>query len=177
MVECDDDNMKTAVVKRLWHRIVDGHEKFDGVRFKKYKWVTIGDPFNPMDFWRRVLLDQNGIIPEDYITRYKPNLGGLLAQWLHHIDRVVNMKDAEVMESCRKLLSEDDSHLLVIDGVRDSEIWRSLKETLVSDTIKGCVVAICKKAVVFIKDDIDTWVIPEVLKFLSLFSMSFTIHI
>ncbi|PAN17945.2 hypothetical protein PAHAL_3G162800 [Panicum hallii] len=161
MVECDDDNMKTAVVKRLWHRIVDGHEKFDGVRFKKYKWVTIGDPFNPMDFWRRVLLDQNGIIPEDYITRYKPNLGGLLAQWLHHIDRVVNMKDAEVMESCRKLLSEDDSHLLVIDGVRDSEIWRSLKETLVSDTIKGCVVAICKKAVVFIKDDIDTWVIPE----------------
>jgi hypothetical protein len=52
------------------------------------------------------------------------------------------MVEADVIDSCRRLLCEDYSYFLVIDGIMTKDAWDSIKETFFSEHIKGRVLAI-----------------------------------
>lgn len=139
-MKCIDEKEK-AVLKRQYSRIKSGCEEFDGVTFKTCRWIPVVSPsFNPMVFWRRLLMDVHDEFKvSDLQELCMPDR---IPHFPEEVQRVINMRDEDVIESCLKLLHEDGSYLLVIDGINTQNDWNSIEEILFSKPINGCVFAI-----------------------------------
>jgi hypothetical protein len=136
---------KSGVVKRLYRSIMLQREEFDGLRFKRCRWVPVYAvarcPLDLTDLSRRLYID----LEDEF---YDGNLEELLSSGTLNrftskaIGRALRrMQHEELVESCREFLREEDS-LVVLDGLRSKDDWDSIKMTLLLEPPKGCVVVI-----------------------------------
>jgi hypothetical protein len=96
--------------------------------FQMYSWADVPDPFNLVEFSRRLLLDFHS---DDLQTKENAILGITEGQ--------------DPIQGCRKFMSEYEC-LVVIDGLRSQDDWDLIKAALLSVTTKGYVVVVTNEA-------------------------------
>ncbi|XP_037417117.1 disease resistance protein Pik-2-like [Triticum dicoccoides] len=121
---------KSVMVRKLFHSIVQKKEVFDGLAFRLYRWVHVLHPFNLEHFSRQLYQDLSSNVVE-----CDPYYCGMSI--------LSGMKEQELVEGCRKLLSEDS--LVVITGLKSSKEWDTIKKTFLSDTTKCCIIIITEE--------------------------------
>jgi hypothetical protein len=87
--------------------------------FQMYSWADVPDPFNLVEFSRRLLLDFHS---DDLQTKENAILGITEGQ--------------DPIQGCRKFMSEYEC-LVVIDGLRSQDDWDLIKAALLSVTTLG----------------------------------------
>lgn len=93
--------------------------------FTKYSWVDVPHPFNLMDFSWRLFLDFHS---DDLEAKQVPAL---------------NMMEGrqDPIEGCLKLLHQEKC-FVVIDGLRSSDDWDLIKDVLLAQSTKGCILVV-----------------------------------
>ncbi|KAM0827938.1 hypothetical protein ACQ4PT_067870 [Festuca glaucescens] len=96
--------------------------------FQMYSWVDVPDPFNLMDFSRRLLLDFHS----DNLQAKETAILGII-------------EGQDPIQGCRKFMSEYKC-LVVIDGLRSQDDWDLIKAALLSGPTRGSVVVVTNEA-------------------------------
>ncbi|KAJ1254894.1 hypothetical protein BS78_K310400 [Paspalum vaginatum] len=126
-----DDPRKSKVVKMLYRSIQQNEGKLDGVRFGYTRWVpVVGEPFELVDFSRRVLLDlYNYGFYDGGLQELFDIFGGNVFEDVLH-----KMGEDDVIHRSREILiGGEKQSLVVINGLRSKDEWDKIKSNILPE--------------------------------------------